>query len=102
MISSFSAIYSPANRADTSSLLVFTMMSYLFSSIDSLEKIISETRFQEEIINNLIKFSELYKPTFEYGQDLKKIENHIIALDEKIENLNSIKKQLMKLRILKI
>lgn len=72
--------------------------SSLLDVVNSLNKICVKTSSLEEILHSLIIFSEVYKPKFEYSQDLKKIENHVTSLDKQIESLNNIKKQLLKLK----
>lgn len=70
---------------------------HLFSSIDGLEAILTQRASHKTTIENLAIFSELYKPEFQYGAELQKKRERIKRLDEGIQELQEVKKLLMKM-----
>lgn len=71
--------------------------SHLFASINSLETILTKRASHLKTIENLVTFSELYKPEFQYMEKLQKTEAHAARINENIEILKKIKAQLVKL-----
>ncbi|WP_027995265.1 hypothetical protein [Simplicispira psychrophila] len=71
--------------------------SYLFATIDSLEKILTKRASRQKIIENLAIFSELYKPEFQCGAALQEKEARVARINDDIDTLKKIKAQLMKL-----
>ena len=71
--------------------------AHLFATIDGLETILTKRASHQKTIDNLVTFSELYKPEFQYGTALRKSEEQVIRIDDGIEKLKKMKTQLMKL-----
>lgn len=71
--------------------------SYLFATINGLETILTKRASHQKTIENLVIFSELYKPVFQYGAALRKKEERVTRIDDGIDTLKKIKTQLMKL-----
>lgn len=69
----------------------------LAATIATLNNILSKRASHQKTTDNLVTFSELYKPTFHCGVDLKKYEKRMVLLDHDIDQLRGIKHQLMKL-----
>ena len=70
---------------------------HLFATIDGLETILTKSASPQKTIENLVIFSELYKPEFQYGAALRKKEERVKRIDDSIKILKKIKIQLMKL-----
>lgn len=70
---------------------------HLFFSIDGLGEILTKSALEKETIENLVIFSELYKPEFQYGAEFQKKKERIKSLDKGIQELQEIKKLLMKM-----
>lgn len=77
---------------------VFNKNPKLREIMRSLAEIVSKESSKGEIFGNLIKFSELYKPSFQYGEDLRNIEKRVNSLDNQIKNLKNLKNQLGQLK----
>lgn len=71
--------------------------AHLFATIDSLENIINNKSMCQKIIENLVLFSEVYKPEFHYGAALREKELRVLCIDEDIDALQKIKKQIIRL-----
>lgn len=71
--------------------------SHLFATIDGLETILTKRGSHQKTIENLVIFSELYKPEFQYEAALRKKEERVKRIDDDIKELKKIKIQLMKL-----
>ena len=69
----------------------------LLATIDGLETILTKSASPQKTIENLVIFSELYKPEFQYGAALRKKEERVKRIDDSIKILKKIKIQLMKL-----
>ena len=69
----------------------------LLATIDSLETILTKRGSHQKTIENLVIFSELYKPEFQYEAALRKKEERVKRIDDDIKELKKIKIQLMKL-----
>jgi len=65
--------------------------------IDGLETILTKRASHQKIIQNLAIFSELYKPTFQCKNALRRKRLEVTRIDNGIEELKKIKTQLMKL-----
>lgn len=68
----------------------------LLVTVDGLESILTQKTSHKEIIENLVTFSELYKPEFQSGSELREKEVRINHLDRAIDKLQIIKCQLIK------
>lgn len=71
---------------------------HLFFAIESLREILPENKSQQEIIKSLVIFSEIYRPSFRNGIDLKYKEKRIQEIDVDINTLEKIKIQLVQLK----
>lgn len=71
--------------------------AHLFATIDGLETILTKKASHQKTIKNLVIFSELYKPEFQYGAELQKKEVRVSRINDGIETLKKIKTQLVKL-----
>lgn len=71
--------------------------SYLFAAIHSLETILPDGQTRQKTIENLLTFSELYKPDFVLGDFLEKNQSQVADIERNLETLHSIKAQLLKL-----
>lgn len=71
--------------------------SHLFATIDGLETILTKRASHLKTIENLVIFSELYKPEFQYGAALQEKEARVARINDEIETLKKIKAELMKL-----
>lgn len=71
--------------------------SHLFSTINSLEAILTKKAPHQQTIENLAIFSELYKPEFQYGAGLQEKEALVARINDDIDTLKKIKAQLIKL-----
>lgn len=69
----------------------------LFATIDGLETILTKRESHQKTIENLAIFSELYKPKFQYGAELRKKQERFSRVNNGIETLKKIKTQLAKL-----
>ncbi len=69
----------------------------LFATVDTLNVILTKRASHQKTIENLAIFSELYKPNFQCGAELKKAEKRMKRVDSDIDNLRGIKHQLIKL-----
>ena len=72
--------------------------SHLFATVDGLETILTKSAAHKASIENLVTFSELYKPEFQHGSKLREKEEHIKRLDEAIDKLQTIRHQLIKMQ----
>ena len=69
----------------------------LFTVVELLNTILTKRASHQKTIENLITFSELYKPTFQGGTELQKRAERMRRLDGDIEDLKEVKRQLTKL-----
>lgn len=69
----------------------------LFAAVQILNTILTKRASHQKTIENLITFSELYKPTFQRGAELQKKAERMRRLDRDLEDLKEVKRQLMKL-----
>lgn len=69
----------------------------LYAAAEILNTVLTKRASHQKIIENLITFSELYKPTFQCGAELQKKAERMKRLDGDIEDLKEIKRQLTKL-----
>lgn len=69
----------------------------LLATIDDLQTILTKRASHQKIIENLVIFSEVYKPEFQYGAALQIKKERVIRIDEGIEKLKEVKSQLKKL-----
>lgn len=69
----------------------------LAAIVTTLNHILTKRASHQKTTENLVTFSELYKPKFQCGVGLKKEKKRMERLDRDIEDLRGIKHQLMKL-----
>ncbi len=69
----------------------------LFAAAEILNTVLTKRASHQKTIENLITFSELYKPTFQLGTELEKKAKSMRRLDRDLEDLKEVKRQLMKL-----
>lgn len=71
--------------------------SYLFAAVHSLETILPDDHKRQTTIDNLLTFSEMYKPDFALGAALEKKQQQIANIESNVQMLHSIKAQLRQL-----
>lgn len=71
--------------------------SHLFAAIHSLETILPDDSKRQSTIDNLVTFSELYKPDFVLGAVLEKKQQQIASIESNVQMLHTLKAQLRQL-----
>jgi len=69
----------------------------LLATVEILNGILTQRASHQKTIENLVIFSELYKPSFKCGIELQKKAGRMKRLDRSLEELKEIKRQLTKL-----
>lgn len=70
----------------------------LLAVVESLDSMLSKRSHHQDILRKIATFSELYKPDFERGSELKLLEGQVRAINTDVERLKDIRADLTKLQ----